>query len=118
MTICGNCIKEHGYDHDKVSQVQVVATDPIDGTTYWFGVCDNCGGWTEPCLTPYEAKARIGKGMFFAHDVSNEIVQPERTCRNTQSDFDFMCSECGKCVDNGRAIGINYCPRCGRKVEA
>lgn len=40
MTICGNCIKEHGYDHDKVSQVHVVATDPLDGTTYWFGVCD------------------------------------------------------------------------------
>lgn len=38
------------------------------------------------------------------------------TCRNTQSDFDFMCSECGKCVDNGRVLGFNYCPRCGRKV--
>ena len=117
MTICGNCIKEHGYDHDEVSRVHVVATDPLDGTTYWFGVCDNCGGWTEPCLTPYEAKARIGKGMYFAHDAACKIVPPERTCRNTQSDFDFMCSECGKCVDNGRVIGINYCPKCGRKVE-
>lgn len=43
-------------------------------------------------------------------------TRAERTCRNTQSDFDFMCSECGKCVDNGRIIGFNYCPNCGRKV--
>lgn len=40
------------------------------------------------------------------------------TCRNTQSDFDFMCSECGKCVDNGRVLGFNYCPNCGRRVVA
>lgn len=40
----------------------------------------------------------------------------ERTCKNTQSDLDFMCSECGKCVDNGRVIKINYCPNCGAKV--
>lgn len=117
MTICGNCIKEHGYDHDKVSQVHVVATDPIDSTTYWFGVCDNCGGWTEPCLTPYEAKARIGKGMFFAHDVSNEIVQPERTCRDTgENEWHFVCSACGY-EQNGYECW-NYCPKCGRKVEA
>lgn len=49
----------------------------------------------------------------------NTVVRhelPERTCRNTQSDFDFMCSECGKCVDNGRVLGINYCSNCGAKV--
>ena len=40
------------------------------------------------------------------------------TCRNTQSDFDFMCSECSKCVDNGRVLGFNYCPNCGRRIEA
>lgn len=45
-----------------------------------------------------------------------EVYTLERTCRNTQSDFDFMCSECGKCVDNGRIIGFNYCPNCGRRV--
>ena len=119
MTICGNCIKEHGYDHGKVSQVQVVATDPIDGTTYWFGVCDNCGGWTEPCLTPYEAKARIGKGMFFAHDVSNKIVQPERTCRKVipdEMEGYVFCSECG--AEIGEYGYPNYCPNCGRKVES
>jgi hypothetical protein len=38
------------------------------------------------------------------------------TCHNTQSDFDFMCSECGKCVDNGRVLGFNFCPRCGRRI--
>lgn len=41
---------------------------------------------------------------------------PERTCYNTQSDFDFMCSECHKCVDNGRVLGFRYCPRCGRRI--
>ena len=40
----------------------------------------------------------------------------ERTCHNTQSDFDFMCSKCGKMLDNGRVIGVNYCPNCGAKV--
>lgn len=40
----------------------------------------------------------------------------ERTCRNTQNDFDFMCSECGKCVDNGRVMRFNYCPNCGARV--
>ena len=40
----------------------------------------------------------------------------ERTCHNTQSDFDFMCSNCGKMLDNGRVIGVNYCPNCGAKV--
>ena len=39
------------------------------------------------------------------------------TCKNTQSDFDFMCSECKKCVDNGRVLGFNYCPNCGRRIE-
>lgn len=34
----------------------------------------------------------------------------------TQSDFDFMCSKCGKCVDNGRVLGFNFCPRCGRRI--
>ena len=40
----------------------------------------------------------------------------ERTPRTTQSDFDFMCSECGKCVDNGRVMRFNYCPNCGARV--
>ena len=44
-------------------------------------------------------------------------TRAERTCRNTQHDLDFMCSECGKCVDNGRVLGINYCPNCGARVE-
>ena len=43
-------------------------------------------------------------------------TRAERTCKNTQHDLDFMCSECGKCVDNGRVIKINYCPNCGAKV--
>ena len=38
------------------------------------------------------------------------------TCHNTQTDFDFQCSECGKCLDNGRTLGIKYCPYCGAKV--
>lgn len=38
------------------------------------------------------------------------------TCKNTQHDADFMCSVCGKCVDNGRILGFNYCPNCGCKV--
>ena len=38
------------------------------------------------------------------------------TCENTQDDTDFMCSVCGKCVDNGRILGFNYCPNCGRRV--
>ena len=67
MTMCGYCLDLYGYDHDKVSRCHVAATSPIDGTTYWFGFCDECGGWTEPCLTPNEAKARIGKGMYALH---------------------------------------------------
>lgn len=39
------------------------------------------------------------------------------TCKNTQDDFDFMCSECGKCVDNGRVLGFKFCPQCGRKIK-
>lgn len=27
-----------------------------------------------------------------------------------------MCSECGKCVDNGRVLGFNFCPWCGRRI--
>lgn len=45
-----------------------------------------------------------------------EVFKPERTCHNTQNDFDFMCSNCGKMLDNGRVIGVNYCPKCGAKV--
>ena len=54
--------------------------------------------------------------QVFSDDGREVDYVPERTCRNTQSDFDFMCSECGKCVDNGRVLGINYCPNCGAKV--
>ena len=54
------------------------------------------------CTTEQAIEATLGRG----------------TCHNTQSDFDFMCSECGKCVDNGRVLGFNYCPRCGRRVVA
>lgn len=40
----------------------------------------------------------------------------KKTCHNTQTDFDFQCSECGTCLDNGRTLGIRYCPHCGAKV--
>ena len=38
------------------------------------------------------------------------------TCHNTQTDFDFQCSECGQCLDNGRMLGVRYCPNCGRRI--
>lgn len=39
------------------------------------------------------------------------------TCENTQHDADFMCSVCGKCVDNGRILGFNFCPNCGKRIR-
>ena len=53
------------------------------------------------CDTPEQAvEATLGRGE----------------CFNTQNDFDFMCSVCGKCVDDGRLLGFNYCPSCGARV--
>lgn len=73
--------------------------EPLHGAMFTDG-----GEWTELVVenaSPEQAvEATLGRG----------------TCRNTQSDFDFMCSECGKRVDNGRVLGFNYCPRCGRRV--
>lgn len=64
MTVCGRCVNKYGYEHEKVANIHVVATDRIEGTVYWFGLCDECGGWTDPCLTPTEARARISKGWY------------------------------------------------------
>lgn len=76
-------------------------TPAVNGAMFTDG-----GKWTELVIenpTPEQAvEATLGRG----------------TCRNTQEDFDFMCSECGKCVDNGRVLGFNYCPKCGREIEA
>ena len=37
-------------------------------------------------------------------------------CKNTQEDFDFMCSECNRTYDHGRLLGFRFCPYCGRRV--
>jgi hypothetical protein len=50
-------------------------------------------------------------------DVTHYLPEGAWTCENTQDDFDFMCSECGKCVDNGRVLGFKFCPECGRKIK-
>ena len=49
--------------------------------------------------------------------VTHYLPEDAGTCKNTQNDFDFMCSECGKCVDNGRVLGFKFCPQCGRKIK-
>lgn len=58
--------------------------------------------------------------VLFVHDdggVTRYLPEDAGTCKNTQDDFDFMCSECGKCVDNGRVLGFKFCPQCGRKIK-
>lgn len=56
--------------------------------------------------------------VTFENGETGETVEYTQygTCKNTQTDFDFMCSECEKCVDNGRILRFNYCPSCGRKI--
>ncbi len=77
------------------------AINPYGVTDYLLVQTNTLDEW--PHLTPEQAvEATLGRG----------------TCRNTQEDFDFMCSESGKCVDNGRVLGFNYCPKCGREIEA
>lgn len=95
----------------------------------WHGVADSTY-WGEVLLTKRDGSDPVYK--FKANKIANKLsvhllqVTPEQAiaatlgkeiCRNTQTDFDFMCSECGKCVDNGRVLGFNYCPSCGRKIE-
>ena len=65
MTTCGNCKRKFGDDLDKITRVQVSETGLLaPGVRFWLGHCDECGGWTEPCLTMEEAKARIGIGLY------------------------------------------------------
>ena len=52
--------------------------------------------------------------QWIANKLNAELE--EKTCHNTQTNFDFQCSECGTCLDNGRTLGIRYCPHCGAKV--
>lgn len=66
-------------------------------------VCTKCNCGTDYYATEAEAIAAWNQRHV-------------ETCENTQHDADFMCSKCGKCVDNGRIIGFNFCPNCGRKV--
>ena len=69
-------------------------------------------------------KFAYGNDAEYWHDEYEKLAKAvdvirdatERTCRNTQDDADFMCSECGKMVDNGRLMRFNYCPNCGARV--
>lgn len=71
---------------------------------YWQVICESC-------------KAAIGDFDSKAEAIEAWNTRAERTCRNTQHDTDFMCSVCGKCVDNGRILGFNHCPNCGARIE-
>ena len=72
MIRCGKCLSEYGYA--KAEHTHVVVTSPLDDMTYWWiGTCDNCGGWTELCLTPDEAKARIAKGIYACFDKNRKF---------------------------------------------
>lgn len=93
-----------------------------------FGLfyCPDCGATI--CIENWNARMQAQEIVLDAASLSNtfslsdtlsiqgETYRRESTCHNTQSDFDFMCSECGECVDSGRIMGFNYCPSCGAKV--
>lgn len=91
--------------------------------------CPFCGGEASKVWIPYiggggygnviecdDCWAKTGYYATEAEAIAAWNARAERTCKNTQSDLDFMCSECGKCVDRGRVIKIKYCPNCGAKV--
>ena len=95
-------LDERGVEWEMGRTAETIVRKPFDAS-----FAERLDGRMRICfrsyLTPEQAiEATLGRG----------------TCRNTQSDFDFMCSECGKCVDNGRVLGFNFCPNCGRRVVA
>ena len=87
---------------------QLISFDETDGRDGLYSV----GCYTDKCIGEY------ANNFYFyeAEAVEAWNTRAERTCYNTQHDFDFMCSNCGKMLDNGRVIGVNYCPNCGAKV--
>ena len=86
------------------------------GTGYfcWYSTGDTAAN------TPTSHMHKLANAGWSHIEKLREIIKrlndEARTCENTQEDFDFMCSVCGKCVDNGRVLGFEYCPRCGRRI--
>lgn len=75
--------------------------------------------WDENSQTVDEHMAELGwvRAATLGDTDATAMRQDDAgTCENTQDDADFMCSVCGKCVDNGRILGFNFCPNCGRRV--
>lgn len=100
--------------------------------------------WIDHCTPEQAIAATVGKGIehydgsgrrgtvailqgcrkpeevMFVQDnggVTHYLPEGAGTCKNTQDDFDFMCSECGKCVNNGRVLGFKFCPNCGKRIK-
>lgn len=93
----------------------------LDERNVEYGWDTNTVYWNGNDGVPWTADLYFGSNLslFSPRCTPEQVIEAtlgRGTCHNTQTDFDFQCSECGTCLDNGRTLGIRYCPKCGRKV--
>lgn len=102
-------LDERGVEHYDHENDEPLRDEPDLATSWRMGGASVCAVpdkngtfdlWIDHVTTEQAIVATLGRGK----------------CHNTQTDFDFQCSECGQCLDNERMLGVRYCPRCGRKV--
>ena len=65
LVACKRCKDNYGDRPDLSTKVVVLYT-PFEKSGLYTGWCKECGGMTEPCLTPEEATKRIEFGWYSA----------------------------------------------------